>query len=278
MFGIILASLGTFFEEVSDIIGRNEISKKRETIYTMGFLQMFWATIFFLVLVLVHNDAFKFSAASLPTFSIRVVLEIIQVYITLVAVVEADRSTFGFIRVLTIPLILLVDLAIGYQIATLQIVGIGLIILSMLILFMDHDFSKKASRLVLFTAFNSVATISLYKYNITHFNSVAAEQLIMLIILLTCLTFAAFYITKEHPFKMLGKKVFFLQSFAQGVGSLIESFAYSFAAASIIISAKRSSSVFWATLSGGLYFKERHILVKLSMFLLLTAGIVLIIV
>lgn len=278
MFGIILASLGTFFQEVSDVIGRNEISKKRETIYTMGFLHMFWATIFFLILVLLKNDAFRFEAASLPTFSIRVVLEIIQVYITLIAVVEADRSTFGFIRVITIPLILLADLALGYPLATIQILGVGLIILAMLILFMDHDFSKKSYKLVLFTAVNSAATISLYKYNITNFNSVAAEQLIMLVILLVCLTFAASYITKEHPFRMLGTKVFFFQSFAQGIGSLIDSFAYPFAPASIIISAKRSSAVLWATLSGSLYFKERHILVKLSMFLFLTAGIVLIVI
>ncbi|HEV8601096.1 MAG TPA: hypothetical protein VGQ87_00670, partial [Patescibacteria group bacterium] len=97
-------------------------------------------------------------------------------------------------------------------------------------------------------------------------------------ILLFFLTIASSYITNEHPFKMLGKKVFFAQSFAQGIGTIIESFAYLFAPASIIVSAKRSSSVLWATISGNLYFKERHILVKLSMFLLLTAGIILIIV
>src|SRR3989338_4789063 len=112
MFGIVLASIATFFEEVSDVIGRREARNKKETIYTMGFLHLFWVTIFFAVLVLVNHNNFRFSMASLPFFLIRLVLEVIQFYITLTAVVVADRSTFGFIRVLTIPLLLLTDLAL----------------------------------------------------------------------------------------------------------------------------------------------------------------------
>ncbi len=209
MFGVLLTSIGTFFEEVSDVIARNKVLKKEETIYTMGFLHMFWATIFFIVLVLFNHDAFRFSAASLPYFSIRVVLEIIQVYITLRAVVEADRSTFGFIRVITLPILLVVDLLLGYQMQTMQIVGIGLVVAAILILFMDHNFSKKGSGLVLFGAFNSAATISLYKYNITHYNSVAAEQIIMLIILIIYLLFAAYTFTKEKSYKVFGQTDFF---------------------------------------------------------------------
>src|SRR5687768_13381938 len=196
MLGILLTSIAAFFQEVSDVIGRQEVKQKQETIYTMGFLQMFWATIFFVILILVKQDAFQFSLASLPTFGLRVVLEIIQVFITLIAVVAADRSTFGFIRVLTIPALLLVDLFLGYQIATMQLIGVSLVIIAMLILFMDHNFKKKGWSLVLFGALNSVATISLYKYNITHFNSVAAEQLVMYLILLLSLTLGAYFITK----------------------------------------------------------------------------------
>jgi hypothetical protein len=278
MIGIVLAALGSVFAEAADIVGRTEAKKKHETVFSMGFLQTFWATIFFVVWSLVSAGSFRFDYDSLPTFILKMVLEVIQVYATISAVITADRSSFGFIRVLTIPLLLIVDIFLGYQLAPMQSVGVSLIVIAMLILFTDHNFSKKGAGLVLFGAVNSVATISLYKYNITHYNSVVAEQTLTLLIILAFLTVGAVFITKEHPLRMLGQKKFFLQSFSDGLAVMAGSFAFLYAPASIISAVRRSTAVLMATISGNLYFQERHIAIKLGMFALLTVGIILIVV
>ncbi|HYE22622.1 MAG TPA: hypothetical protein VD998_03465 [Verrucomicrobiae bacterium] len=278
MFGVLLTSIATLFEEVSTAIGREHVLEHKESRFMMGFLDFFFAILFFVFISIVSHQAFYFDRASLPTFLLRAVLELIQLYVTLIAVVQADRSTFGFIRVVTIPLLLIVDLVAGYTMGMNQIMGIGLIIIAVLFLFLDNDFKKKGAWWVLFGAANAVATLSLYKYNITHFNSVAAEQTLMFLILIVSLALTTFFIAKENPVKFLTKKVYIIQSLARGVGTLMESFAFLFAPASVIVAAKRATAVFWSMLAGEVYFHEKHILVKMFMSLLLAGGIVLIVI
>jgi hypothetical protein len=47
------------------------------------------------------------------------------VYVNAKVIMQADRSTMGFLRLLTIPLLLVIDLALGYRLEPVQIVGIG---------------------------------------------------------------------------------------------------------------------------------------------------------
>lgn len=277
MIGVILSSIATFFDEISSSIGKNKVNNHEESAYTMGFLCLIWGAIFFFVIGLLKGGEFYFSLASLPTFSIRAFLEIIQMHISVLAVVKADRTTFNFIRVGTLPLLFIVDLLMGYAMDPKQMLGIGIIILAFIIILLSHEFGKKGFGLVLFTAINAVATISLYKYDITNFNSVEAEQGIIYAILIIYFFIVAHYVAKENPLRFLKKPIFFTQSITQGIGGVIESFAYSFGPASIILAAKRSSAILWSTLSGNFYFKEKHILFKLFLFVFLTAGIILLV-
>jgi hypothetical protein len=73
---------------------------------------------------------------------------------------------------------------------------------------------------------------------------------------------------------MMTKRVFFAQSFVAGIGAVLVSFAYLFASASVITAAKRAISVFWAIISGNLYFQEKQIIFKIIMFALITLGII----
>lgn len=276
--GLILTAFGNAFRELSTSIGKYEVEQKKESVYTMGFLGFFWGTIIFFVLGFIIRDSFVFSFASLPTFGARLILEIILMYIAVHAVVHADRSTFGFLRIWTIPLLLVVDIFLGYEISTLQVIGISLIVLSFIFLFINHGIKKKGALLTLLTAIIAVATISLYKYNITHFNSVEAEQGITFSILMLCFFFSAYYIKKENPLRFLTQKIFFAQSFTRGISSIFFSFALVFAPASLLITAKRSFSILASVLSGHYYFKEKHFVTKLVSYLLITAGIILLII
>jgi len=276
MFGIILAFVSSIFREAGTSIGKSKALQHKESIYTMGFLNLFWAVIFFFGYALFIRGEFIFLLASLPTFGVRLILEVIQAHVTMKAIVASDRSTFGFLRIWTLPLLLGVDIFLGYTIGLSQMLGISVIIVAFIFLFINHGIKRKGAGLVIFTAINAVATISLFKYNITHFNSVEAEQGLVALVLLVYFFFMARYIAKERPLlDFMRQPVFFFQSFAMGIAGVLMSFAYVFAPASVITSAKRSLTVLTSTISGNLYFREKRFFVKIIAFLLIALGIVL---
>ena len=278
MLGIILSSAGTLLEEISFSIGKFKVQQREQSIYTMGFLSVLWGTLLFFIIAFFIRKEFIFSFASLPTFSIRALLAIAQIQVTLLAVTHSDRSLYGLIRTVTIPLLLFVDIFLGYQIELAQLVGIGIIFLTLTVLFMDRDIAKQGMGYVAFTAINAVATISLFKYNISHFNSVEAEEGIIGLILVIYLALMAFFVAKENPFKFLIKPMFFLQSISAGMGSVLVGFAFLFGPASIILTARRSSSILWAILSGNVYFQEKNLIARLIAFAFLAGGLVLLII
>jgi hypothetical protein len=275
MIGVILSSLGSLFEEVSSSIGKYEIRQKKESIYTLGFLNVFWSTLFFLLLVLSGRESFVFAAASLPTFLLRAFLEVFQGYATIQALVRADRTTFSFVRSGTIPLLLLVDMALGYPIGVWQFTGISVIVLALLIAFAEHDLDRQGLNFVIFSALNSVFTIALFKYNVSHFNSVAGEQIIMSLIFLVLFLILAWKSAGENPFTFLRHRTFFAQSATHGLATVAGSFAISFVPASVAVAAGRASGILWSTLAGHRYFAERHFTAKLALGGMLAVGILL---
>src|SRR5690606_12002348 len=116
-------------------------------------------------------------------------------------IVKADRSTFSFLRLLTIPLLLVVDIVLLYAISVTQIAGIAVILVALAILLYAHKKARKYAGLVVVTALVSVVTISLYKYDISHFNSVVAEQSIFYVIMLVFFGIMAKYRHNENVFR-----------------------------------------------------------------------------
>lgn len=277
MFGVLLVVMGTFFDEISSSIGKEKVKSHEETVFTMSFLNSIWSVMGYILYSIFSRD-FYFSLASLPTFSIRLVLEITLTYIATSAICSSDRSTFGFIRVLTIPLLLIVDLILGYALTFWQLAGIGVIMFTLFLTFTSHGIKKDGAGLCFISAVLAVATISLYKYDITHFNSVAAEQAFCLSGISGYLYFYSRYKKHENPIKFFKKPVFIMQSIFSGFASLVISLAYKFAPASVITTAVRSGSIFWSVASGGFYFKERHLFVKIISLALLCTGLIFLII
>ena len=274
MIGIILVSIGSFFDEISTLIAKTEVQNKKETIYSMAFLSLIWSTLWFLVIILVKGE-FVFSLASLPTLILRTVVEAGLIYAGTIAVVQSDRSTFGFIRTGTIPLLLLTDLWLGYVLTLPQIIGTAILVLALLVAFLNHGIKKDGLKFVLLATILPVLTISLFKYNITNFNSVEAEQLITHVFLLLFVFILALKVGHENPLTLLTKRTFFIQSFSAGVGGVLISFAYLFAPASTVTAAKRAVSVLLAIVAGNLYFKEKHLVLKIALFVFIVTGITL---
>jgi hypothetical protein len=274
MFGVLLIAIGTTLEEIASSFGKWSVTHNEEGIYTMGFLNVFWCAVLFLIILLIKGE-FSFDIRALPLFTIFIILEIAQSYSSVHATVEAERSTVGFLMVGTIPLLMIVDKVLGYPIELWNMIGVSLIVISLLFLFINHGLGKKGLKYVIFSAVNAVATISIYKYLITHYMSVEMQQFITSTIILIFLFAMAYKETGENPLKFVFKKKFLAQSVPRGIAGVIGSFAYLFAPASIITGARRGIGVLASVFSGSKYFHEKHILVKIASFVLIIVGLVL---
>ncbi|MCX6784847.1 MAG: hypothetical protein NTV81_02835 [Candidatus Komeilibacteria bacterium] len=277
MVGVILTFFGSLFEEISSSIGKKEVSKLEEDVYTMGFLSILWPVLFFAIIIFFIRGQFIFSWDSWPTFLTRAILEVIEAHCALIALTKTDRTTFSFVRLLTLPLLLLVDLILGYALKLPQLLGITLIVVSLSLLLFKQGINKKGIGWVVFISLNAVATISLYKYDITHFNSVETEQFLICSILFIYFFFLILWLDKKNPFRLLGRPLFLAQSLIGGAGGVLTGFAYNFTSASIATTAKRSSAIIWSMVSGGLYFHERQLIFKISILSLLIGGLILLI-
>lgn len=269
--------VGSFFAEVADSIGKKQVQRSKQNVYSLGFLNSFWVTIFFLLTLILGAD-FTFSIASLPTFLPRVLLEIILAHITVLGIIKADRSTFAFVRLLTIPLVLIIDIVLGNSLGLTQILGINLAGIGLLVLLFRNPQSRKGIWIVVLSAVIASLTLSLLKYDITHYNSIAAEQLLVTLAIVTYF-FIASYI-KKQPVKLalLVRPTTGLQSIASGVETILVSFAFYFAPTSIITVLKRTTAMFWAVIFGRRYFKEEALLRKIFAGTLIAIGLVLILV
>lgn len=274
MLGVIIVFFAAIFDEISNLVVKVKLEQKRISVFSLGVINEFATTLFFVGVNIFKNE-FIFSFSSLPTLSLRIAAEIILYYFAMAAIAKADRSTHGFIRTLSMPLILIVDFFLGYQINFYQLSGIAIIIISLFLIFFRQGINKRGAGLSLITAVLAVLTISLYKYDITNFNSVAAEQAIVSSSLLIFLTFLAIFKAKDNPLKFFKKKIYCFQSFIRLITAIGLSYAYAFAPASVIVSAIRSSSTFWSVITGKFYFHEKHFLVKVMFLALLVAGIIL---
>jgi hypothetical protein len=273
--GIFLESIGSLFEEISCSVGKKDTEKGNASIYMMGFLQHFSTTLLLLMVLILGFEQFRFSAASLPFLALRAILDITQVHFTLRAIQICERTAFAFVKMLTIPLLLIIDISIGYLIDPVQIIGMLLLTGIFLFIFSRNVISKKGLALLVFSAVNPVLAITIYKYDITNFNSVVAEQVFIYIILTIYLFLLLKFKTREKISKFIFKPVSLTEALSMAFGGLLSSYAYLYAAPSIIITARRASGILWSSLSGLLYFKEDHKKQKLFVGFLLIIVLVL---
>lgn len=275
MIGIFLASLATLIGEVGHSIGKNEVAHRRESILGMGFLNILWGVIIYVIIaVFVSPDTFvgsifgeyrfSFEFVPLSLFLIRVCLEVLVINLVLRGVVAATRSSFSFLRMLTIPFLLGADILLGYQISVQEFIGIAVILITTISLVASSTIKRDGMWYVIGMALLAVFTVSIYKYNITNYNSVMGEQLTMSVIMMIYLGVAATVTTKKNPLRHFKRPIVVLQSLASGLDSVITSVAFVFAPGSIIMTARRTSAILWSVLAGNIVFGEQKLLLKIA--------------
>lgn len=275
LIGFLLMTAGTALGEASSSLGKIEMRKRVETPFGYAFLTLLAGIVTFLILAAFRLPQQHFALASIPTLSIRIVLEIFQMSVTVYALKTASRSTFGFLRTLTIPGLLVADMLLAYPVSLSQIMGIMLIVSALFLLYVNHGFSKHGTLFALVSAANAILTITLYKYNITQFNSPEIEQLIVLSILLVFAYIVAVCWERRNPLKLLQKPVCLLHAGLAGVGGTLDAMSLLFGAPSVLIAVKRTIGVFASIISGHTVFAEKQLFLKLSAFTLCAMGLIL---
>lgn len=273
---LLIVIFSTLAHEAAVSIGKKSLASKAESLYAFGFLGFFWVAIFMLAGVVFFDIDFYLSAASLPTLLTRIVIECLLVYISAKAISVADRSTAGFLHMITIPLLLLVDIFLGYGITLLQVAGIALLFIGIGALFLRSKKSMRGAKYLIAMSLIAVVTTSLYKYNITNFNSVAAEQLVVVTCIMLFFSLLAKLHGKRQPVRLLFKPATGFQSLAAGFGFAVESFAFLIAPPSIVIAFKRGFALLWSIVFGHKWFHEHKLALKLRAATLALGGLVLI--
>lgn len=268
MIWLILWIISTFFWELS-----NSILKKKSQQYHFITIWVVLTSFSFIVFVLIAafkyqswNYELNFSIASIPLLLIRLILEITQSYITVLAIKHCDRSTFSILRVLTIPLLLIVDIILWYQFTLFSLIWIWIILFS----FIGFNFNHKTINwkwwyFSLFTAINAVITISLFKYSIDNYgNSIEIDQWIMSI--WTLLFFIIYNYSREKKiwYYLLQKdKIFWIQWLIMAISTVLLSYAYFYLNASEATAIKRAWDILWSVLAWFFFFKEENFLKKI---------------
>lgn len=266
---------GTFFEELAVSAGKLGVRRHLESPFSFGFISSALQLVLFATILLFRRGSLDFSWDSIPFLALRVILEMVLASLTLYAITRADRSTFGFIRTLTIPAVLAIDLFVGYALGWAHLGGIVLIVGSLLYLFLNHGLRVRGAGLSLASAVLAAVTISLFKYNITNYNSPEIDQSIASACLLVFFFVMARLVYRENAIKTFLTGHGIMQSSLSAMASLAESYAFLFAPAAVIIAAKRAMSVFWSVLSGRSVFHERNLAVKLMALFACAVGLLL---
>ncbi len=259
MFGAALSFIGAAFHEVTLSIDKRFLGNHSITVAEIAAINYLLGASLYLFVAFVRDVPLVLAEASYFIFGLRVLLEVGQTYLLFYALQRAERSVFGMFRTVSIPLLLLVDLALGYMLSPLQSIGMFIVTVAFIVFVEDRRSSKDGWVLVLASAVLSVCTIAMYKYNITNFNTVEAENFYFFGILGSLFLLYVSFIKQKNIFRLLQRPAIVAQAMCSETGTMFSSFAYMFAPASVILAIARSSGVFWSLVSGSLYFHEQHV-------------------
>lgn len=272
MFGIVLVVIAAFFVEIGCSVAKHEHSKHSEDVWGAIFLNSFLTLLIYLA-VGVYRGTVDFFVHSWPILVIAALFHLVSTFVSNMATLKASRSIAGIFRMLTVPLLTIVDYFLGYDISPVQILGIGVIVLTIVTLMKRDTWHKPSTKWLVLNTIMTVLSITIYKYNIDHIATVETVQVVNFIFLTLGAIIGARIANKQNLFRLFTHPFAFLQAGSMSVGSVLDGFAYSYAPASIISAAYRSAQAFWTLVSGSFYFHEHKIFTRVIAVIFLVSGV-----
>ncbi|MBP7057338.1 hypothetical protein KBB08_02510 [Candidatus Gracilibacteria bacterium] len=275
MVGVLLMVVAACFIEIGAYLSKHEVENHHESLQAMMFLNTFCSAFLFLAVAL-WNDA-SFVIYSWPILVLGAVFSIVSALVGSIATIKSQMSQAGLFRLASIPLLLLVDYFLGYDISPLQFGGIAMILAILVMLSFKHEWDKPSVRWLMLNAFLVVIDVTLYKYSIDRVASLEMIQLMYRFSLLLYCILVMRLANKEHVLRHLATPIAWWQSAVIAIGAVLSGFAFSYGPPSIILAAYRSAQAFWSLIIGALFFYERSLAIKILILVFLIFGVTLLI-
>ena len=261
--GIIILVVGCFFLEQSTVL-KKKLGKEID-IHQISFLTMLTTTIFAGIVLFLQNDrTFTRTLLSFFLLIFQILAGVIFTEITNKAIHHADRSTFSVMSTIAIPLLLVSDIFLGYEVSLRQIIGVVILVAMLSYTIFKGDFSMKGMKYVVISNLISIGTIMAFKYSTVHFASTElmnfynAGCMSILFFIIVCRTKGL------RGVKNVFKRKYFWFASLYGVGSILSAAAYKYMIASMVVALKRFLSMMFGVITGKLYFHETNTSKKLT--------------
>jgi len=173
-----------------------------------------------------------------------------------------------------IPLLLVLDILLGYEITARHILG-GIMLLGMLIyIIYKGDFSMKGIKYVIAANLLSVLTITAFKYSTSYFGS---TELVNFYSALFAGGLFVVIVGRTKGIKgilKICKPKYLAFASLYGIASVLNAAAYKYMISSMVIACKRFFAMMFGIISGKLYFQEKNLLKKISVASMIGMGVI----
>jgi len=261
---LILNWIGTLFWEKSAIEIKSiwNTLKVHEKIHISNMFQMI---ISLLILSFTRNFKFVFDLRLVFLFLVLIISSILFNIFVIKAIEKADRSTNGLLSILAIPLLLVSDIFLKYDITTYHIIWIIFIVTTLLTISLKWTINLKWAQFTLLTQVFAFINIMIFKFIITNYASTEILNIIMSFVLYIW-SFALIF-KKSDRFEVLSKvydRKYIKFWVFWWLGWAFNSMWFMFGPASVITALKRILSMFWWVVMWKIYFHEERFFQKMA--------------
>lgn len=261
--GVLLLLFWTLFLEQSSVKKKKlgaEINSNQ-----ISFLTTFITGIVAAIVVFFQNNrTFDLNLLSFTLVVYQVLAAVIFYAISNKAVHYADRSTSAVLSTMAIPLLLLFDMILGYEILSRHIIGVIFLIVVLSYSFLNGQFSTKGIKYVIISNLISVTTITAFKYSVTYFTTTSMMNFLNCFFVSWLFFIVIMRTLGRKGIKQILKPKYMLFGCLHGIGTVLCAAAYSVMISSIVAALKRFLSMMRGILMWKLYFREDNVLRKLS--------------
>ena len=194
-------------------------------------------------------------------------------YFAIKTIEVADRSTSSIFSVLVLPMLLISDLVLWYEINMYQIVWVLFITFILLLSSYNGTLNLKWLKYILTTTGIAFLNTMVFKYTISHGSNVSTMLFIQSIFAMLIAIMVVYKQMWLNWIKAMMKKDYMIIWAIRGTNTMLTSLAYMFGPASIISSFKRMCAMFWWVVFWKLIFHEANLWRKMGNVALLSLWI-----
>jgi len=207
---------------------------------------------------------FELNAVSFAIAIATILLTVWFYYYAMKTIETADRSTASIFSVLVLPMLLVSDIILWYDITMYQVVWVLFITLVLLYSSYSGTLNMKWFKYIIITTLIAFVSTMIFKYQISHYASVYSQLFIQSFFAMLIAIWIVYKKMWLAWLKWILKKDYIIIWAVRWTNTMLTSLAYMFGPASIISSFKRICAMFWWVIFGKLVFHETQIWKKMA--------------